>query len=150
MTAPQIHKIPANEWLPTVLRPRAPQRKIKIKIRNWITRPAGVFILGRGQNFAKISSNFALKNMNFVLHKRIFHAKKNGPKFARFLEETKIQNCQICYDKFQLVAKNIEGPFFFSFFLLSYLVCRSQIWLNYLMDDHQFSYLTKLGQNEIK
>jgi hypothetical protein len=35
-------------------------------------------------------------------------------------------------DKFQYVAKNIEGSFFFS--LVSYVVC-SQIWLNRLMDD---------------
>jgi hypothetical protein len=33
--------------------------------------------------------------------------------------------------------------FFFSFFLLSYLVC-CQVLLNHLMDDHHFSYITKL------
>ncbi len=44
------------------------------------------------------------------------------------------------YDNFQKVVKNIEG---FWFFLLSYLFC-SQIWLNHLMDDCHFSYITNL------
>jgi len=44
------------------------------------------------------------------------------------------------YDKFQQVAKNIER--FWWFFLLSYLVC-SHNWLNHLMDNHHFSYITK-------
>jgi hypothetical protein len=33
------------------------------------------------------------------------------------------------------------------FFLLSYLVC-SQIWLNHLIDDHHFSYITKLKKQK--
>jgi hypothetical protein len=49
-------------------------------------------------------------------------------------------NCQIFMMKFQQVAKNIEGLWFF---LLSYLVW-SQIWLYHLMDDCHFSYITNL------
>jgi len=56
-------------------------------------------------------------------------SKKNNIQIARFLW------------KVQKVAKNIQG--FWFFFLLSYLVC-DQIWLNHLMDDHHFSYITKL------
>ncbi len=48
------------------------------------------------------------------------------------------------YDKFQYVHSQEYRRILFSFFFLfSYLVC-SQIWLNHLMDDHHFSYLTKL------
>ncbi len=34
-------------------------------------------------------------------------------------------------------------------FLLAFLVC-SQIWLNHRMDDHHFSYITKLGEKKEK
>jgi hypothetical protein len=44
------------------------------------------------------------------------------------------------YDKFQQVAKNVEHSVFFS---LVSLVC-IQIWLNHLMDDCHFNYITKL------
>jgi len=43
------------------------------------------------------------------------------------------------------IAKNIEG---FWLFLLSYLVC-SQIWLNHIMDDHDFSYIKKLEKKTV-
>ncbi len=42
-------------------------------------------------------------------------------------------------DKFQWVAKNIEGFWFFSTFTSSMY---SQIWLNHFMCDHHFSYIT--------
>jgi hypothetical protein len=51
------------------------------------------------------------------------------------------------YDKVPVGSqeyRKILGFFKKNFFLLSYLVC-SQIWLNHLMDDHHFSYMTKLG-----
>jgi len=62
---------------------------------------------------------------------------KKWPKFDRFPKKKKFPNCQLFMIR---VAKNIER---FWFFLLSYLVC-SQIWLNHLMDDCHFSYITKL------
>jgi hypothetical protein len=54
--------------------------------------------------------------------------KKKNSKFSEF------------YDKFQWVAKNIEGFWVCS---TSYLVC-SQIWLKATMDYSHFSYITKL------
>jgi hypothetical protein len=66
----------------------------------------------------------------------------NLPKLPKF-QRKKIPNCQIFSDKFQLVAKNIEG---FCFFLLSYLG-HSQIWLICFLNDRQFDYITKSFKN---
>jgi hypothetical protein len=45
------------------------------------------------------------------------------------------------------VSQNINA--FFKKKLLSYLV-HSQIWLNLLVDDHQFGYTTKFGEKRPK
>jgi len=45
-----------------------------------------------------------------------------------------------------LVAKNIEEFQFFK--KLSYKLVCSQIWQNQLMDDHHFSYITKLEKKK--
>jgi hypothetical protein len=37
-------------------------------------------------------------------------------------------------------------PFWTSFFLISELYC--QIWLNLLMDDYHFKYITKIGKKQ--
>ncbi len=51
------------------------------------------------------------------------------------------------HNKFQQVAKNIEG--FWGFFFFSYFhIVYSQIWLNHLKDDHNFSYITKLEKQK--
>jgi hypothetical protein len=102
-----------------------------------------VFFFG-GEN----SLNFNLKNKyDFNLYKG-FSIEKNAPKFARFRQKKKFPNCQIfIYDQFQQVAKEYRRILIF--FLFSCLVY-SQIWLNHLMDDHHFSYITKLKQKKKK
>ncbi len=87
--------------------------------------------------------NFDLKNMISTYIKN-FHGKydPNLPDFKKKKKKKKqgVSKLPDFYNKFQHVAKNIKG---FFFFLLSYLI-HSQIWLNCLMDDHHFSYFTKL------
>ncbi len=51
-----------------------------------------------------------------------------------------IYNCQIRTTVFPANSQIIKG---FLILLLSYLLC-SQIWLNLVVDDHQFGYITKL------
>jgi hypothetical protein len=54
--------------------------------------------------------------------------------------EEKKYNCQILTTVFPASSQNIKR---FLNFLLSYLLC-SQIWLNLVVGDHQFGYITKL------
>jgi len=68
---------------------------------------------------------------------------KKWPIFARFCFK-KVFRSSYVYDRFQY-TKNIEESYFFFTFIL---VC-SQIWLNCLMDDHHFNYITKLKKNPI-
>jgi hypothetical protein len=85
----------------------------------------------------EFSPNFDLKNAFLT------YTCEKWPKFARFWRFIYLYlNCQIFYDKFQKVAKNIEGFFIKKIPLLSYLVC-NQIWLNYFMDNCHFGYITK-------
>jgi hypothetical protein len=86
----------------------------------------------------EVLPNFYLK-IRISTYTKVFQGKKR-PKFTRFWKEKKIRSPD-CYDKFQEVAKNIEGSRFF-FFLISYLGY-SKIWLNYFLDDCHFGYITK-------
>jgi hypothetical protein len=70
---------------------------------------------------------------NFDLYKGFFMEKKR-PKFARFLKGINYKSP----DFYNTLPRIIKGLWFF---LLLYLVC-SQIWLNHLMDDRHFSYIT--------
>ncbi len=92
--------------------------------------------------------NFDLKNMISSYIKRIIHGnniarfrRKKGFQIARFLllvpvcsQEYRRILCFFCF-----------FCFFLFLWLLSYLVWR-HIWLNHLMDDRHFSYITKLGK----
>jgi hypothetical protein len=77
-----------------------------------------------------------------------FSMKKTSPKFTRF-GRIFFQFVRIFNDKFQEVAKNLEGFCFLFFylykfnnnFLISYLVC-NQIWLNHRMDARHFTNIT--------
>ncbi len=79
---------------------------------------------------AKVLPNFDLKNMIRAYIK--YFSGKKWPKSARF-QGKKIPKTPEIYDKFQQVAKNIEGRVFFKR-KLSYLVC-NQNWVNYFRDD---------------
>lgn len=70
----------------------------------------------------------------------IFHG-KNGPNSPNFKGKKKKSKLPNFNDKFPAGCKNIER--FLYFFFFSYLVC-SHNWLNHLMDNHNFSYITKL------
>jgi hypothetical protein len=82
-----------------------------------------------GRNFTK----FRPEKYDFELFKRFSMEKMH--KLTQFSRNKIKSRSPIFYDKFHKVVKNIE--------LLSYLIC-SQIWLNHPMDDHHFSYITKL------
>jgi hypothetical protein len=69
--------------------------------------------------------------------------KKNGPKFARFQGEFFFPKSQDFYDKFQLLVKNIERPWFY--FLknlaklwLNYFYRRSSLWLDQILYKNLF------------
>jgi hypothetical protein len=71
---------------------------------------------------------FSFQRMFFVILPNLPDFKEN------------IYNCQIRTTVFPANSQIIKG---FLNFLLSYLLC-SQIWLNLVVDDHQFGYITKL------
>jgi hypothetical protein len=79
--------------------------------------------------------NFDLKKL-FLNYEQDF-SWKNAPNLVYFEKKSK---SYIIYYKFYYVAKYI---FFIKKFLLSYLPC-NQVWLNHLMDDCNFNYITKL------
>jgi hypothetical protein len=81
---------------------------------------------------------------DFDLHKGFFMEKMTQMCQPDF-KEKKNPNRQIFIISSNSLAKNIIEGFWFSF-LLSYLVC-SQIWLNHLMNDCHFSYITKLKKS---
>ncbi len=81
--------------------------------------------------YDEISPNFNLKNM-ISTYPRNCHG-KNDPNLPDLEEEKKVGNQK--YRKILI------------FFPLSYLIC-SQIWLNHLMDDHHFDYITKLKKKK--
>jgi hypothetical protein len=95
-------------------------------------RWAGFFWGGGGE----ISPNFTLKTWFRPVAKKFHEKKTQICQISIFF----FPNRHIFNEKFQQVAKNIEGLFFFYF---SYLAC-SQIWLNHLSDGCHFSYITKL------
>jgi hypothetical protein len=71
---------------------------------------------------------------------------KKWSKFARFIKK-KVSISPDFYDKFQYVAKNIEGScLFFSNFISS---C-SQIWPNHIIDDRHLSYIKNWRQKKKK
>ncbi len=93
--------------------------------------------------------NFKLKKYDFNLYKGFFSWEKiicpNSPDFE-FLK--KIPNCKSLIITSTNVAKNIEG-FLFLILKPSYLLC-SQIWINYLLGDHHFGYITKSLKETLK
>ncbi len=92
---------------------------------------------------AKISPNFDLKNMTSTYTKE-FPWKKNGPNSSD-LEKKQLPNRQI----FLMISSSRQPRIQkdSDFFLFSYLLC-SQIWLNHLMDDRHFTYITKLEKKK--
>ncbi len=60
--------------------------------------------------------------------------------------KTKDSESSDFYDKFQQVAKNIEG---FCFLFYFHIQSVAKIWLNHLIDDHHFSQMTKLGKKTL-
>ncbi len=72
------------------------------------TRNPSVFFIG------EFSQKFDLKNGDFKQHKGFFMEK--WFKFAKFRKEKKFK-LQNFYNKFQYVAKNIEGSWFFPTFI---------------------------------
>jgi hypothetical protein len=83
----------------------------------------------------KISPNFDLKNMISI--QRIFHEK-----MVQICQILNLKTFQIARVLWQFPEGSQEYRRMLFFFLPSYLLC-SQIWLNYLLDDHHFGYITK-------
>jgi len=71
---------------------------------------------------------------------------KKWPKSARFQGKKNPKTPEI-YDKFQQVAKNIEGCVFFKR-KLSYLVCNHN-WVNYFLDDRHLKKIHKILYKKI-
>ncbi len=126
----ELHKI--NSFLSSINQLIITSSHSNVDIQPWSQE-----VLFFGQNFIK----FQPEKYDYDLYKR-FSMKKMA-QFCQILKKG-FSRFSDLYNKFQYVrSQEYRRIFFFSFFFFfSYLVC-SQIWLNRLIHDHHFSYLTK-------